>query len=68
VKKIPSADKGWLNQEARRGDSTTLENGRVYECVRSANDFLFAEWERVTLWRHPVRWVRIGLRVRKAFR
>jgi hypothetical protein len=67
VKKIPSADKRHLDPEATRGDAEILLNGHVYECVISANRFKFAAWERVTPWRNPVRWVRIGLAYRKAY-
>lgn len=59
-RKIPNEDKKYLDPEAKRGAGmVTLGSGRVYYCIESANRFSFAWWERVSPWRHPIRYVRI---------
>jgi hypothetical protein len=68
MKKIPSADKQYLNPEAQRGRTVLLFSGRVYECITSANEFLFAEWAHVSPWTQPFRYLSIRHKTLKAFK
>lgn len=68
LKKVRNEDKQYLSPEAVRGSTMVLPSGRVYLCRESANDFMFAGWEQVIFWRHPIAYLTILNNTRKAFK